>query len=274
MKFFSAFSILSMTLAAAFIGGCAGGEQEATSQGNCIPRKNFQGIVGGSSVRASESYSKNAVLITYDNSQGRPFICTGTLVARNAVLTAAHCAQDAHNVRVVFHTDVTCESGFDTSTHSIRATHVNENPSYRANIKGAYDLALYKLASNAPSNYPVMPLYNGITKLSSNKVTLLGYGTTGSTKRDSMFLRKVTKNYKMFKRDGLNLSIDQSDRQGICIGDSGGPVYFDVDGQLQLAGVNSVVYGKSENSKCEGTSLSMYVPSYRAWIDRVLKNWK
>ncbi|MFS4457748.1 S1 family peptidase [Bdellovibrio sp. HCB2-146] len=274
MNKISAFSILSMTLAAALVVGCARGEQEVLSQGNCIPRKNFHGIVGGSTVRASESSSKNAVLITYDDSQGKPMICTGTLIARNAVITAAHCAYDATNVRVVFHTDVTCESDFNLDTQSIRATHKNINPSYRPNIKGAYDLALYKLAANAPSNYPVMPLYNGITKLSNYKVTLLGYGTTGSTKRDSMFLRKVTKNYKMFKRDGLNLSLDQSDKQGICVGDSGGPVYFDVEGQLHLAGVNSVVYGKNENSRCEGGSMSMYVPSYRSWIDRVLLSWK
>lgn len=275
MKKTAVFSALSTLLAVIFLGGCMGAsEQEVSSQGGCIPRRNMSGIVGGSKVSTSDVFSKNVVMITADDSMGRPFICTGTLVARNAVLTAAHCTDNASNIKIIFHTDLICETGFNLDTHSIRVITKNVNGSYRPNIKGAYDLALLRLEADAPANYPVMPMYNGSSSLTSRKVTFLGYGKTGTLKNDSMFLRKVTKDRSKISRNGLNLLIDQKDKQGICHGDSGGPIFYEVDGKLQLAGVNSTVGSMDVKTQCEYEAVGMYIPSHRAWIDRVLANWK
>jgi secreted trypsin-like serine protease len=262
-----AFSIMSILLAATLLTGC---DRKEEASGVC----SGNGIVGGKSVGSADYLATKAVLVQSRLNDTEASMCTGTLIARNIVLTAAHCLTDSKGVRVIFDVDPGCNPSFDRGTQSIDVRRSVIHGKYSESVKGKDDLAMLKLSRSAPSNYPVMPLYNNYDKLSSNNVTYIGYGRTREQGTFRQKLRSVVKNYSesVLISENRNLVTLQSNGRGICQGDSGGPVYFEVDGQLHLAGVNSVVMGRSDATVCHGASEAMYIPAHMTWIQKTLSD--
>jgi secreted trypsin-like serine protease len=269
MKKIPAFSILSILLSATLIVGCDH-KEDASNVGMC----SGDGIVGGKSVGSRDSMATKAVMVLARLNDHESSLCTGTLIARNVVITAAHCLTGAKSARVVFDVDPVCNSDYNPNTQSIDVRKFAVHPKYNEKIKGKDDLALLKLRSPAPSNYEVIPLYDGTSQLSSQRVTYAGYGRTRENDELSQALRTVVKNYSDTKvlPNGRNLVTSQINGRGICQGDSGGPVFFEVNNRMQLAGVNSVVAGRSEASVCRGISEAMYIPAHMEWINKKLSD--
>lgn len=171
------------------------------------------------------------------------------------------------DVAIVFHTDVTCESGFDVSKQSVKIQDFISHASYSGEADATNDIALIKMKSSVPSDYEISEVYDGKSKLSNDTVTLAGYGITSEkSKNSSMFLRMTTKSFKNDVSIKEKNMIIQQPTNGICLGDSGGPVFVEVDGKLKIAAVNSVVGGKSDDTICHGKSVSMWAPYYIDWI--------
>ncbi len=173
--------------------------------------------------------------------------CTGTPIAHNIILTAAHCVDGVQKNKIIvsFSTSVMCSSGFDAKKSSAISTDYIVHSGYARSTteKVVDDVALVKINGSIPGDYQISSLYDGYSKLSSDVVTLIGYGiTSDSVKTGSGTLRMTKKSYKkdvyFDKQESDRLVIEQS-RTGICDGDSGGPVFYEVGGQLQIAGVNS-----------------------------------
>lgn len=269
MKNFKASSILSILSAALIFTGCNPGEEARTGGQMCAG----DGIVGGKSVGEQDYLSNKVVMVRARINDTEAALCTGTLIARNVVITAAHCLKDAKSVRVVFDVDPVCNQNFNDSTQSINVKNAAVHSGFNEKVKGKDDLALLKLAKGAPSHYPVIPLYDGKSQLSSNSVTYAGYGRTSEGDVWNQALRTVTKNYNdsIFFAKNKNMVTSQTNGRGICQGDSGGPVFFEVGKKLQLAGVNSIVLGKSDSSVCRGASEAMYIPAHLTWIKKKLQ---
>lgn len=269
MKKIPAFPIVSILLAASIFTGC-GQSEEARTRTMC----GGNGIVGGKSVGDRDFLSNKVVMVRARLNDTEASLCTGTLIARNVVITAAHCLNNAKSARIVFDVDPVCNQEFDSNTQSIDVKKASIHPDYNEKVKGRYDLALLKLAKGAPAHYPVISLYNGTSERSSNTVTYAGYGRTSEGDEWNQALRSVTKNYNdsIFFAKNKNMVTSQSDGAGICQGDSGGPVFFEVGRKLQLAGVNSVVVGKSNSSVCRGASEAMYIPAHTTWIKKKLQD--
>src|SRR5690606_28808849 len=86
--------------------------------------------------------------------------CSGTLIAQNIVLTAAHCVvrpldgSTLSNFRVYFGTDSTKAP----ASERIPVTRAVADPAYRLNNFGAgHDAAILVLARAAPANIRPMP---------------------------------------------------------------------------------------------------------------------
>ena len=69
--------------------------------------------------------------------------------------------------------------------------------------------------------------------------------------------------YSVVKEDAMVLHTKQINWGGICFGDSGGPLYAVVNGELQLAGVTSTTYSQDCLVGGDHVNLRFYKP----WIE-------
>ena len=248
----------------------------------CIPQKDLlssssdafaqNGIVGGERIYQNEPDSTRVVILL--NTEGS--ICTAAPIARDVLLTAAHCAQSKAGKYIVgFYTSISCESGFDAKNPDITAK-VNElvvNESYIDSAPPSQfvgDLALVFLNKDIPANYPIYKLAIPENLTPKNNLFFFGYGAIGFSKKNSGVLRKTelfSEEYEV-KRAARKVVINQQRGHGVCSGDSGGPGLVELDGELQILGVNSYVSSVETNDDaCKGNATLVLTDSYRDWIE-------
>ncbi|WP_413293057.1 S1 family peptidase [Bdellovibrio sp. HCB185ZH] len=264
-------SSVSLFVGLALLNGCtASSESKENLVGECIP-----GIVGGYSTSKSDPLSKKVVMLigsTVD-SDGNPAssVCTGTPITDDVILTAAHCVKGNTEMKAYFVTDATCSSGFRLSKTGVAASSFAYDHNYRdskySGIKN--DVALVRLKSKIPADYDISQLYMG-DQLSSDTVTLVGYGKTSETKQDSAFLRSKLKSYSRDVRVSTETVTIQQQDGGLCSGDSGGPIFVEVNGEKQILAVTSYVSNMTESTICHGTATGMYSKSILPWIEKTL----
>ncbi|MEK2644545.1 S1 family peptidase [Bdellovibrio sp. BCCA] len=261
---------LGLVLSVSLLAGCSS-SKDAKAPAQCVPASQMDGIIGGVKVTAADALAKKVVLLLIKSGKDSS-ICTGTPVSRDVILTAAHCVKNADKVMAIFHTDITCESGFNKEKQSVIASDFLYHKDYSGRSNAENDVALVKLPTSIPSDYHVSKIYDGKSALSSDTVTLAGYGITAESGEGSMFLRTTQKSFKKdLYTTSTNVVMSQPDN-GICSGDSGGPVFVEVRGELQILGVNSIVNGRTEATVCHGRGVSMYAPYYQDWVQRQIPN--
>lgn len=234
-----------------------------------------RGIVSGKMIGLKDPDTKYAVLLVIREGNSLR-TCTGSVISKNVILTAGHCARGAekNQIYAVFHPDMMCSSGYSSSM-KVQSDDILVHKDYKGDSSAKSDLALIKLSSPVPADYPVMGLYDGKSALNSDDLLMVGYGITSESARDSRFLRKVNKSAKLDSRvEGPNIVFDQRNgRGGVCSGDSGGPIYAKVGNQYKIIGVNSVVAGPKEEDVCHNFSIAMYMPSFADWVEQSLQAW-
>ena len=150
-------------------------------------------IVGGQEVSRTDPTAKLAVLLLISRNS-RLSTCTGVLIAKRVVLTAAHCVTnvEAQDVRILFRTRINeVPAGLETFAEKIR---IHEKFDGKANSFS--DLALLRLKSEAPPQYAPVPLFENGEKMIGDFVLLVGYGITDEKQKDSLTLRKTIKSLK------------------------------------------------------------------------------
>lgn len=251
-------------------------------QGNLVPETD-SAIVGGKETTLGNPAAKYVVLI-YDNSTKN--YCTGLLIKKNLILTAAHCAsKDAKDMTLAFGLkpmsgDYVMRQAAKTLVHDL----YKKGASTERN-----DLALILMKTDAPPGYmPVLlpdesfPLKQGLT------FTAAGYGRTSGKKvpnsdtQGSGYLRNVDLTIDSFNSTQTQFYVDQKFNKGICNGDSGGPALMRYQDKDYAVGVASAISWSvpdeiNENEKkqyvdnkdvCAEKSIYMNVQKFRAWIDK------
>lgn len=256
-----ALSIVGMGLA-----GCGPTEKEPYS-----PSPENSLIVGGTLVGSQSEVAKMTVGVVIRGGG----TCTGSIITKSHVITAAHCATDfmlrplrATDLAIVFATD------FNSSQRIIRrVSSVKVHPSWRMNSnneKNTGDIAILKLSAEIPAGYKPATLLEDSSKLKAGEKThLAGYGITSSAGMGSGVLREVDALISDPNFSQTEVKLDQRSGLGACHGDSGGPAYIKVNNGYQLYGVTSRGVDDDQDT-CLRFSAYTNILAYKTWVSQVL----
>ena len=246
----------------------------ACSQKNDTPTESellARNIVGGAV--ASDSFQKEngvvALVITTVDGQG---LCTGTLIAKRIVLTAAHCldSSDAaiQSIAVVFTTDVS-KATQETVRFGVKGR-VHEAFLSSAGGPGAWnDIALLKLNEDAPADvkFAKLPSIMSLPLKVRTSLIQAGFGRTEASRTSTTATSGVLKQVggiEVLKlvSDGKEMHLRENGK-GSCNGDSGGPAFVKISGKLTQVGINS---RGTDPASCIGVGIFTTVSAHLAWI--------
>jgi len=212
---------------------------------------------------------------------GRSKLCTGTLISSKTVLTAGHCLYNLSSAyskkdyakypeEIVTWAGVVIGNNLDPNDPRSGRIIANGakaakwHPGWQGGApSNAVDMGLILLPADAADGIRPYGL-NRTPPQVQKKGIIVGYGATRSSKA-------IVKNWGATQVRGLNgrvLSI--GGESSICSGDSGGPLFVEMNGQLQAAGVAS-----RTTFDCSPQTGSMTrVDSQLSWIDSMLEEWE
>jgi hypothetical protein len=195
-------------------------------------------------------------------------VCTGTAIARELVLTAAHCVAAGFKFEVI-------ELGGD-ETREIGVERFEQHPQFDFGAANAAhpsaDVAVLKLEE--PLSSRIVPVALGAREYfpAGDRFTIAGLGSEWDI-NDGTFGRLLVAHLAaVHSYSSLQLRlIDPVTRgersgQGACSGDSGGPVFEDTSFGLVLVGVVSWAASVSGNPGCGGVTGATPIAPVRTWI--------
>jgi len=208
--------------------------------------------------------ARHAVLLV--GSRGN--FCTGTAIARDLVLTAAHCVLPGADYKLV-QFDAARQPALKDVVQVVRHPQFDMNALNRH--RATADVALVKLAAPLPSSFAPAHLVGARGPLAVGEhfvvsgfgVAVRGDGKTGGTLRTAQLTatgRPGTLQLRLVDPKGNNTRPGA----GACTGDSGAPVFAASD--FALTGVVSWSTGPNGSAGCGGLTGVTPLMRYRDWI--------
>lgn len=231
-------------------------------------------IVGGQIVE-KEIFAKHVVAI---NNEDMGFWCTGTLISRDTILTAAHCISGSERSYIIHFSKA--PRNFESITRSVAAMKANTGYNQDA-YEDRKDIGVIRFSGDLPDGFEPMPLptKNDLRRMGRDFYAA-GYGTvTARTDipRESGVLRytpQKIRDERLSSQDSQFI-VDQTSGHGVCYGDSGGPGFVKIDGRRILIGVASAVYSTNGENKgqpgydvCRYSAIYTSVFYYMDWIKK------
>jgi len=211
---------------------------------------------------------------------------SGTLIAPNWVLTAAHVVDNASNLR------------FSLNGTTYTAAQSIVHPNWNGDLSKGYDIGLIRLVEDVAASTGIAPAerYTGKSEVGAVG-TAVGYGKTGTGETGATtfdgqkramnnaidtFFRTPGKEPRLFGSDfdsptrplestlGSSLPLDLEGM--IAPGDSGGGLFLNINGKDFLAGINSFGSAMDGLMDSDYGDVAGYVrvSAFNAWIDSLL----
>jgi hypothetical protein len=196
--------------------------------------------------------------------------CTATAIAKDLLLTAAHCVQPGADYKLA-----DTWSGQTPTLKDI--TRIERDPQFALKRLFAHlataDVALAKLGQSLPAHIPPVPLDDGAQPVAAGDtlvvagygVTVRGDGRTGGTVRAATLVATGKPNMLQLRLVDPHTN-DARPGLGACAGDSGAPAFRDEGGHLAVVGVVSWSTGPRLSAGCGGLTVVTPLVSYRPWI--------
>jgi secreted trypsin-like serine protease len=218
-------------------------------------------IVGGTNIGNTNPDGASTVAIVIDLGKGQA-ICTGSILATDIIVTAAHCVKGLDG-KTVAPQQLTLVFGLDIRASNrllVRATGVVANPQYNPSAsKDANDIAIIRFITGLPPGYIKATLLPSATKIPNGApAVLIGYGvnTMANGGSGEGILREANVTIANGAFAKTEVLVDQRNGKGACHGDSGGPAFARSGTQLLLWGVTN--RGNPDNAPDDCTHYSVY----------------
>jgi secreted trypsin-like serine protease len=236
----------------------------------------FGAVIRGDKVATEDPVARSSVYIDL----GENALCSGTAIARDIVVTAAHCTAEITSLASVYVL-------FGVSLKSAVKVKVSN---YIAKTKKRYnggDIALLLLGEAIPEGFgPARVLRDSSQLRSGQKVIVAGFGDNvadddGSEEESGEeYLRpylpngndrllRGTSKIMGFQGDTeimLTGTGNSPTGQGACNGDSGGSVYVEKNGRLYAFGVIS-----RGDEYCKKGGIVGRIDAHRDWVDSSIR---
>jgi secreted trypsin-like serine protease len=226
-------------------------------------------LVGGAA-DAAPALARHLVMIV-----GPHGLCTGTVIGRDLVLTAAHCVASGSEYKLY-------ESGADGRPQFSDIARIVRHPQFSLdNFKNARvtaDLALLKLAQPLAARFsavafgaPARPVAPG------DRFTVAGYGVAAAGDGRSSGRARAAELAVTGRPGSLQIRlvdpVSAGERAGLgsCEGDSGAPVFAMSGGALMAIGVVSWATGPKLTAGCGGLTGLTPLAGHRDWIARTAR---
>jgi hypothetical protein len=222
-------------------------------------------IVGGAPEATRETGAAHTVLLV--GSRGTS--CTGAVIARDLVLTAAHCVLPGADYKLV---------EFDAARRpTLRdVARIVPHPQFALATLLAHrataDVALLKLAAPLPATLSPAPLATDARINAGDSFVVAGFGVTVRGDGKSGGAVRAATLVATGHPGTLQLRlVDPATRGetaglGACTADSGAPVFARANGALAIAGVVSWSTGPGGSAGCGGLTGVTPLTRYRAWL--------
>lgn len=250
----------------------------------------YSNIVGGEKVEKMTDIRSSTVLLFFSGGTQGAGVCTGTLIASDIVLTAAHCtpSEERGSIVVGFGNSVE-ESSWMIKSRLVVVLDYRIDPLFDEKDLGKnslHDIALLKISDKAPEGFKIrdLPQRNFVIN-SSDELKMIGFGRTSEGNNDAGTLHhtsvpasQITSSLyddetKMDYAMPGNIAVLQPET-GTCNGDSGGPLFVKTgEGLITLIGVASKG-GNIQNDalRCHGYSIFVDIRSQLDWINNTLRD--
>jgi hypothetical protein len=211
-------------------------------------------------------------VVSIENSLGE--LCSGVVVGRDLVLTAAHCVMDRAAYRVTALNRAFKRQRFKVAALAIHPTFV---PGTTPRTQPGIDLAVVKLDRPlGPDFLPLDPRAAGRIDV-GDQVTIAGFGVLTERARGTARTLRQTNLVSLGPIEVANRVLIVADRNrlaettgaGACRGDSGGPILAATGGGYQLYGITSWSSGALRSPRptaCGGLTAVTPVAEHLRWI--------
>ncbi|KMO34169.1 peptidase S1 [Methylobacterium variabile] len=203
-------------------------------------------------------------------------MCSGSLIASDLVLTAAHCV-----MRKAGYWVVVVDRGFrQRRLRAVAAAmHPDFVPGTTPETQPGTDLAILKLSERlGPDFRPLDPRYGGDIAAGDN-VAIAGYGVVAENRRSTARVLRQARLVSLGELQVANTvtvvadsnSLAETAGAGACLGDSGGPILRGGPGGYQLVGVVSWSSGAAQQGRvrtaCGGFTAVTPIAQHASWIN-------
>jgi secreted trypsin-like serine protease len=240
-----------------------------------------EAILRGHPAAANEQWGTVGLLVSLGQDE---WLCTGTLIAPQLVVTAGHCVKDEYSDELATSVLViagaadidNAEAGqvYEAARFVAhpRALHGDETDD-PTGLGADYDIAIVQTKSKVtqvtPVQVPAMATLDAVLPEGAELV-IAGYGTrvidekTGLSDQDGEHYVGLQHFVRRSQSEFLAGSSTDADT---CPGDSGGPAYLMVNGEPLLVGATSRGRYDFPKVDCGEGGIYTLVPAFKDWID-------
>lgn len=220
-------------------------------------------IMGGKPVDADSLVAKSTIFLTVGGYEDA--FCSGVIIGKRAVLTAAHCVtEDIPKIRVGIGLGKR-----DENAVIMDVDHYEYHSGYKNGKEDNNDIGVIILKSDIPKSAQAIPVLQEDFEIKPGlSLVLAGFGLSTQNPEDMSPILLQTDSAVTKMNGKTEYYADESNNHGSCNGDSGGPSFTTVNNKLYLLGLVS----RGDNG-CKQYGVYTIPAKHLAWIRSVTKKY-